>query len=113
MSFELLTERVGDVLVVAVVGELLLGQKLRVASKPLREAGKVRGFVVDLTRCTRVDSAGLGELLMWYSYAAREHKKLLLVGVKESIRGMMRVARVDGILLLARDREAALAEFGA
>lgn len=112
MSFDLNVERVGDVLVMEVVGEFLLGPKLRRASAPLREATDAAGYVVDLSRCSKVDSAGLGELIMWYAIATRAHKKLLLAGVRDSIAQIMRVAKVDSILLIARDRAAALAELG-
>ncbi len=97
---------------IEIEGEFVLSQKMRRCSTVIREAGDAAGFIVDLTKCTRVDSAGLGELLMWYNLAARSHKRILLVGVKDSVRTMIQVARVDGILLVARDREAALAEFG-
>ncbi len=113
MPFELLTKRLDKVLSIEIEGEFVLGQKLRRCSTVIREAGDAAGFIVDLSKCTRVDSAGLGELLMWYSLAARSQKPMLLVGVKDSVKTMIQVARVDGILLVARDREAALAEFGA
>jgi anti-anti-sigma factor len=113
MSFDLNVERVGEVLVLEIVGEFLLGPKLRRASTPLREATDAAAYVVDLSRCSKVDSAGLGELIMWYAIATRAHKKLLLAGVRDSIAQIMRVAKVDSILLIARDRAAALAELGA
>jgi anti-anti-sigma factor len=112
MSFELKVERAGDVVVLEIVGEFLLGPKLRRASVPLREATDAAAYVVDLSGCSKVDSAGLGELIMWYAIATRAHKKLLLAGVRENFAQMMRVARVDSVLLIARDRAAALAELG-
>lgn len=113
MSFDLNVERAGSVLVLEVVGEFLLGPKLRRASAPLREAVDASAYVVDLARCTKIDSAGLGELIMWYAIATRAHKKLTLAGVRESILQVMRVAQVDSLLLVAKDRAAALAEISA
>ena len=112
MSFEITSERVGSVLVLGVEGELLLSQKLRVSSAHVRGAGDATAVLVDLESCTRVDSAGLGELLMWYSLAARDGRKMMLCGATERIRQIIKIARVDGILLHARDREAGLAELG-
>ena len=113
MPFEILTKRLNKVLLIEIEGDFILSQKLRRCSTVIREAGDTAGFIVDLTRCTRVDSAGLGELLMWYSLGARSQKSMLLVGVKDSVKTMIQVARVDGILLVARDLEAALAELSA
>lgn len=113
MPFELASRRLGKVLLIEIVGEFVLSQKLRSCSSVIREAGDATAFVVDLTRCGKLDSAGLGELLMWYSLAMRSQKRILLIGVRENIKSVIQVARVDGILLGARDLEAALAELGA
>jgi anti-anti-sigma factor len=113
MPFELVTRRLEHVLLIEIVGEFVLSQKLRRCSTVIRDAGDATAFVVDLSQCGKLDSAGLGELLMWYSLAMRSKKKVLLIGVKESIKGVMQTARVDGILLGARDLEAALAELRA
>ncbi len=112
MSLELLSERVGDVLVVRIEGEFVLGPKLRHSAVVIREATEAKSFVVDLAGCMKLDSAGMGELLMWFSLTAKGQKRMLLAGVRESIRQIMRVARVDSILLMAEDRTAALAELG-
>lgn len=113
MSFDLNVERAGSVLVLAVVGDFLLGPKLRRASAPLREAVDASAYVVDLSGCTKIDSAGLGELIMWYAIATRAHKKLILAGVRDNITQVMRVAKVDNLLLVAQDRAAALAQVAA
>jgi len=110
MSFELRKEVVGKTLVIAFDGEFVLGPKLRRCSTNVQNLGEVTGIVVDLTSCKRVDSAGLGELLLWYGIATKAHQRLLLAGVSDAVRATMRIARVDGILLSAADREAAIAE---
>ncbi len=109
MPFDVKLSRTGEALVLELTGEFVLGQNLRSASQAVREAGAVKGIIVDLSGCRRVDSAGLGEMLLWYSIATKEHKKLLLTGVRDNVREMMRIARVDGVLLIVPDREAALA----
>jgi anti-anti-sigma regulatory factor len=110
MSFELRKEVAGKTLVIVVEGEFVLGPKLRHSSANVKNLGDVTGIVVDLAGCSRVDSAGLGELLMWYGIATRAQQRILLAGVREPVKAMMRVARVDGILLSAVDRAAAMAE---
>lgn len=110
MSFELRKKQMGAVMVVEIEGEFVLGPKLRRIASEIRNIAGVKGIVVDLAQCQRVDSAGMGELLMWYSILAKQQQRMLLAGVKESIRTMMRVARVDGILLCAEDRAAAVEE---
>lgn len=110
MSFEITKERIGKVLVLRIDGQFLMGQELRTAKQHMSDLGDTAAILVNLEACTKVDSAGLGELLMWYSMAAREGRKLLLCNAKETVKQMIKIARVDGILLLAKDRESALAE---
>lgn len=110
MAFELKKEQVGGVLVLRVEGEFVLGPQLRHSSSNVKNLEGVTGIVVDLTECRRVDSAGMGELLMWYSIAAQAQQRLLLAGASEAVRVMMRTARVDSILLHAVDKAAAMDE---
>ncbi|MBZ2184072.1 MAG: STAS domain-containing protein [Bryobacter sp.] len=109
MPLKLQLDRVGSTLLITVSGDFILGQPLRNVSQAIRDAAAVKGFVIDLSLCSRVDSSGLGELLLCYSLATREHKKLLLTGASGYIRETMRIARVDTVLLSASTREAALA----
>ncbi len=106
LSFQL--EQQEDVLVIAVIGDLKLGPKLRHSAEMLRQASHVKGFLVDLTACTNVDSAGLGELLRWFNVARRNQQGICLTGLSNSFRQMMRVARVDAILPVMPDRASAL-----
>ena len=112
MPFELRAEQIGSTLVIGVEGEFLLSQKLRRCASIVKEATGLSSFVVDLSLCTRVDSAGMGELLMWYSIAAKAKQRLMLCGVRENVKQMLKMAKVDGILLVAEGRDAALLELG-
>jgi anti-anti-sigma factor len=109
MPLQLQSDRIGNALVIAVSGDLVLGQSLRSVSQTIRDSGPVKGVVIDLSCCGRVDSSGLGELLLCYSFATRDDKKLLLTGVCGPVRDMMRIACVDTVLLIVAGREAALA----
>lgn len=95
-------------LVIAVTGGLRLGPQLRHSAEMLRTAGDVKGFLVDLSACTSVDSAGLGELLRWFNIARRAQQTICLTGVSDACRQMMRIARVDAILPVMPDRASAL-----
>lgn len=110
MSFELKKETVGNVLVLSVVGELVLGPVLRHSANHVRDLKGIQAIVVDLSECKKVDSAGLGELLQWYGIAAKAHQKMLIAGASNNVKTMIRVAHVDGILLHAKDRAAAISE---
>ncbi len=109
MTLQLQADRVGNSLCVNISGDLVLGQSLRGVSQAIRDSGPIQAIILDLTHCTRVDSSGIGELLLCYSLATREHKKLFLTGVGPHARDVMRIACVDAVLLILPSREAALA----
>ncbi len=96
-----------DVLLIAVEGDLLLCPELRHSSNLIRQASQVKGFIVDLSASARIDSAGLGELLSWFNLARRANQSVVLCGVNDSIRTVMRMARVDGVLPIVSTQEEA------
>ena len=71
-------------------------------SKPCR-------FVLNLRELSTMDSAGLGEVMLLFSQAARQNCELVIVGANGSILQALRVTRMDGVLKLADDEEAAIA----
>jgi anti-anti-sigma factor len=56
-----------------------------------------------------MDSAGLGEVMLLFSRAARQNCELVIAGASGSIRQALRVTRMDALLKLADDEEAAVA----
>lgn len=110
MSLAVRIEGDGDVLRVRLEGQLTLGPALRafsekVSARLAAEAPR-RGVVVHLGAVTKIDSAGLGELMAVYSSAMRRQCRIALSGVSAQQREMFRVLRLERILP-AFDEEAA------
>ena len=88
------------------VGPSLVALTDRVTSiladfKPLR-------VVLNLRALSSMDSAGLGEVMLLFSRAAQQNCELVVACANESIRQAFRVTRMDGVLRLADDEEAAV-----
>jgi anti-anti-sigma factor len=73
------------------------------------ESLKPSRIVLNMRALSSMDSAGLGELMLLFSSAARQNCQLVIAGANNGIRQTLRVTRMDGILILADDDEAAVA----
>jgi anti-sigma B factor antagonist len=65
--------------------------------------------VLNVRELSSMDSAGLGEVMLLFSGAARQNCQLVIAGANDSIRQTLRVTRMDCVLTLADDEEAAVA----
>jgi anti-sigma B factor antagonist len=95
--------------VIDIVGELTVGSKNSLVSC-LREhlSPEVGLLLVNLERCTRVDSSGLGELVTCLVTATRQGVRLLLVGVPQQIRGLMKITNLLQIFEIHDSESSAL-----
>jgi anti-anti-sigma factor len=87
-------------------GALTLGPSLRMLRDKSRELfvqNTVTCLVVKVAKVSAVDSAGLGELTVIYTLAANRNCRIALVGVSSSLRAMLEVTRLDGLLPIAED----------
>ncbi len=67
--------------------------------------------LIDLSRVSRIDSAGLGALLTCYSHAVRHQGMLKLLNPSEPVQELLRLTRLDGVLEAYPDERAAIESF--
>ena len=105
--------RLDDVLVVQFVAPAQLTRDSRelaaLASGVLeRQDTKV---LIDLSRVSRIDSAGLGLLMQCYSHAVRKQGALKLLNPNADVQHVLRMTRLDALVETFFDQRQALASF--
>jgi anti-sigma B factor antagonist len=106
---------VGDIVVLAVSGEITMRQgggfvlKDKVCS--LIGQGQLR-LLLDLKDVSRVDSAGLGELVQ-ASYVTSKNAggSLKLVNLRDNLKELLRSTRLNTVFEICDNAEAAIASF--
>lgn len=91
-------------------GSLTLGPHLASLRQKVREVldgSKVSGLILHVSALTATDSSGLGELTVVYSFVSRRKCPLLLAGVSPTLRNMLEMTHLDGLLPAAPDIAAA------
>jgi anti-anti-sigma factor len=101
----------GDVLVITPHGNLTLRPELTELTAVVRAHPKAAAVVLDLSNTDRMDSAGLGELVLAYGAATGQGQALRIACAADGIQELVRMARLDRILLFSDTTGAALAEF--
>jgi anti-sigma B factor antagonist len=74
---------------------------------------KPERIVIDLSRATYIDSAGVAALILAMQEVQAYGGKFFLSGVQETIRSILETSRLDRIFWLFPDVDAALAANGA
>ena len=116
MSIEVEQSHVNpDITVVQITGRLYLSNQLVSTEFFLRRLIQegTRKLVLDLTGVDRIDSAGLGTLVMCNGELADGGGQLRLVGLQESVAESLRVLRFDQIVNVDPDVETACKALGA
>lgn len=72
---------------------------------------KDTNVLIDLSRVSRIDSAGLGLLMSCYSHAIRNRKALKLLNPSRDVRELLRVTKIDAVLETYDDEQEALRSF--
>ncbi len=67
--------------------------------------------LIDLSRVSRIDSAGLGMLINCYSHAVRNHGMLKLLRPSAPVQNLLRLTRIDSVLEAYEDEAKALESF--
>lgn len=102
---------------VATIGHVVPNKVTEREAAVLQEALSSEGpnagwrFAIDLSEVSLLASAGLGALLTLNKSCKAGGGKLVLFGLNEDILGMMKIARLDKILTIKPDRDAALKLF--
>ncbi|HEV8361950.1 MAG TPA: STAS domain-containing protein [Gemmatimonadaceae bacterium] len=110
MSFAIHKE--GDVCVVSVEGQLIVGNRQELKQKVLDEIERgERKFLVDFSQTGYIDSSGLG-VLVSLSKKIREHGgELRLTNLNEDLKTLFELTKLDTLFQIAETRERALESF--
>ncbi|MBI4521980.1 MAG: STAS domain-containing protein [Gemmatimonadetes bacterium] len=110
MGFEV--EKVGDVTVVDVRGQLIVGNRQELKQRVLHELDDgARKFVISFENTGYIDSSGLG-VLVSLSKKVREHGgDLRLAGLNEDLRTLFELTKLDTLFEIADSRDEALRGF--
>jgi anti-sigma B factor antagonist len=68
-------------------------------------------FVINLSECRWIDSAGLGELIKTFGHVMREGGSLKLAAAPEKIRNILNITHVTQVIELFETEAAALESF--
>lgn len=110
MGYEI--EREGDVTVVAVEGELVVGNRRALKDAVLeRLAAGDRKFLLDFSDTSYIDSSGLGVLVSLSKKIREEEGDLRLAGLDEDLHTLFELTKLDTLFRIAEDRGEALADF--
>jgi len=109
MSFSI--ERMGEVTVVDVNGELTVANRGELKERVLRrlEEGDDM-FVIDFSRTGYIDSSGLGVLVSLSKRIREEKGRLRLAGLNQDLRTLFELTKLDTLFQISDSRSAALAE---
>jgi anti-sigma B factor antagonist len=102
-------QKEGDVTVVEVEGQLIVGNRQELKQRVLDELeGGATKFVVDFQETGYIDSSGLG-VLVSLSKKLREHGgELRLANLNEDLRTLFELTKLDTLFRIAESRSEAL-----
>ncbi len=83
---------------------------LRENARQILGTPKLAGIILRVAELTQTDSAGLGELTVVYTMAAKRGCPLRLVEASSNLRKMLEVTRLEVLLPCASDMKTAKAE---
>ena len=107
MGFQV--EKVNDVLVVDVEGQLIVGNRQELKQKVLDELENgERKFIVDFEKTGYIDSSGLGVLVSLSKKVRERGGELRLANLNEDLKTLFELTKLDTLFHIADSREAAL-----
>ena len=110
MPFQI--ETAGDVVVVAVVGQLVVGNRQEFKQSVLDEVERgARRILIDFSETGYVDSSGLGALVSLNKRLREAGGELRLAALNEDMRTLFELTRLDTLFRLYGSRAEALAQF--
>ena len=110
---ELKTRRKGYVTIVDIRGKITVGKADVILRQALFELlnNDRRHILLNLEDTTYVDSCGLSEIIMCYRRAREQDGTIKLLNPRRRIRDLLRITRLDEVLEIYTDEDAALASF--
>jgi anti-sigma B factor antagonist len=107
MAFQFTVERGKGQAAVRLSGRLTLGPQLLDFGRRIGELLGSHSVLLDVAAISDVDSAGLGELVILYTTAGQQDRRLCLVGASARFVQMLETTRLSGILPHFADEETA------
>ena len=102
----------GDVLVVDVDGQLIVGNRQEMKQKVLDELeGGERKFLIDFAKTGYIDSSGLGVLVSLSKKIREQGGELRLANLNDDLKTLFELTKLDTLFQIADSRERALASF--
>jgi len=102
----------GDVTVVEVEGELVVGNRQAFKDAVLESLDRGdRKFLIDFEDAGYVDSSGLGVLVSLSKKIREEGGDLRICGLNEDLRTLFELTKLDTLFDIAEDRGTALDDF--
>jgi len=110
MSFTM--HRQGDVLVVDVEGQLIVGNRQELKQKVLDELERgERKFLIDFSKTGYIDSSGLGVLVSLSKKIREQGGELRLANLNEDLKTLFELTKLDTLFQISDSRERGLASF--
>jgi anti-sigma B factor antagonist len=104
--------RQGDVCVVSVEGQLIVGNRQELKQKILEELDRgAKKFLVDFTDTGYIDSSGLGVLVSLSKKIREQGGDLRLCGLNEDLQTLFELTKLDTLFAITKTSEEALAAF--
>jgi anti-sigma B factor antagonist len=110
MNFEVTKE--GDVTVVEVTGQLIVGNRQELKDdvlKLLEDGG--RKFLIDFRDTAYIDSSGLGVLVSLSKKIREKGGEMRLSNLNEDLRTLFELTKLDTLFIIADSRDQALQDF--
>ena len=104
--------RNGDVVVIEVAGQLIVGNRQELKQKVLDEAeGGARKILVDFAGAGYIDSSGLGVLVSLAKRMRELGGDLRLANLNDDLQTLFELTKLDSLFQIADTRERALESF--
>ncbi|MGH7476522.1 MAG: STAS domain-containing protein [Longimicrobiales bacterium] len=110
MAFDV--SKQGEVTVIDVEGQLIVGNRQELKKKVLEELeGGARRFLIDFENTGYIDSSGLGVLVSLSKKIREQGGDLRLANLNEDLRTLFELTKLDTLFHIANSRQEALQSF--
>ena len=110
MSFAI--KKDGDIVLVDVEGQLIVGNRQELKQKVLDELERgEKKFLIDFSQTGYIDSSGLGVLVSLSKKIREQGGELRLAGLNEDLQTLFELTKLDTLFAITKTAEEALAAF--
>ena len=110
MSFSI--QKQGDIVVVDVEGQLIVGNRQELKQKVLDELENgERRFLIDFSQTGYIDSSGLGVLVSLSKKIREQGGELRLASLNDDLKTLFELTKLDTLFQIADSRDRALESF--